>query len=341
MIALNSLVILLVILIAGISVKDYACFLVNSEQVTGQALVDTLNGFLWKIGIIVFIIVGLFHYFTVKKMVYPIKLLSAAAKSVKEGSIPARIDVKTSGEMKELVVNFNSMTKTLHSVQEHREEMLRDISHELRTPLTNINGYLEALQNGVIEGDSDLFGSLLEESERITRIVEVITELNSWDDGNLFLDKQFHPLMIDEVLNKVLMTFHLKLENSFENMDINIDPAEIQGNQDGLKQAFTNILQNTIEYNTGETLTMKASAENEMYTFVITHEGQFIDPVKKDLIFERFYRLEHSRSTKTGGAGLGLAITKSIVASHGGKVGINTDGNQHTFWITLPLMARS
>ncbi|RST77122.1 HAMP domain-containing histidine kinase [Siminovitchia acidinfaciens] len=337
LIALNSFVILLVILVAGISVKDYACFLVNSEQVTGQALVDTLNGFLWKVGIVVFIIVGLFHYFTVRKMMRPIKSLSAAAKLVREGSIPSNIDVRTSGEMKELIESFNSMTETLYAVQEQREEMLRDIAHELRTPLTNINGYLEALQNEVIEGDSELFGSLLEESQRITRIVEMITELNSWDDGNFFSDKEFHPVMVNEVLAKVVTTFQLKLENNFKNIDIHIEQAELLGNQDGLKQAITNILQNIIDYNTEETLTVNGSVENETYTIVFSHTGQFIDPEKKELIFERFYRLEQSRSTETGGAGLGLAITKSIIASHGGKVGIKTNGTCHTFWIKLPL----
>ncbi|MFD1708316.1 ATP-binding protein [Siminovitchia sediminis] len=337
LIALNSVVILLVILIAGISVKDYACFLVNSKQVTGQDLVDTLNSFLWKIGIIAFIMVGLFHYFTVRKIMSPIKSLSSAAKSVKEGSIPAKIDVKTSGEMRELVDNFNSMTKTLHFVQEQREDMLRDIAHELRTPLTNINGYLEALQNGVIEGDSELFGSLLEESQRITRIVEMIAELNSWDEGNFFSDKQFQPLKIDELLTKVFTTFHIKLENKFEDFYFHMDQAEIQGNQDGLKQAFTNILQNIIDYNTGDELTIKGSKENEKYTVTFSHTGEFIDPEKQDLIFERFYRMEESRSLETGGAGLGLAITKSIIVSHGGRVGINTDGNHHTFRVELPL----
>ncbi|RHW41956.1 sensor histidine kinase [Neobacillus notoginsengisoli] len=341
LIALNSIVILLVILIAGISVKDYACFLVNSEQVTGQALVDTLNEFLLKAGIIAFIMVGLFHYFTVRKIMSPIKSLSSAAKAVKEGSIPNKIKVSTSGEMKELIENFNSMTETLYLVQEQREEMLRDIAHELRTPLTNINGYLEALQNKVIEGDSELFGSLLEESKRITRIVELITELNSWNKGNYFFEKQFHPLKINEVLSKVITTFQLKLENKFKVYHIHFDQAEILGNQDGLKQAFTNILQNIIDYNTGEVLTVNGSIGNETYTIVFTHTGQYIDPEKKDLIFERFYRMEQSRSTDTGDAGLGLAITKSIIASHGGKVGISTNGNNHTFRIQLPLNSKA
>ncbi|MBT2709449.1 HAMP domain-containing protein [Pseudomonas sp. ISL-84] len=336
LVALNSLVILLVILLAGFSVKDYACFLVNSEDVTGQDLVDTLNGFLWMVSIAAFVIAGLFHYFTVRKIVRPIRHLSLAAKEIKEGRAPGKVDAPSSGELKELTENFNSMAASLVSIQEKREEMLRDIAHELRTPLTNINGYLEALQNGVVEGDPELFGSLLEESRRITRIVELITELNSWNTGIYFMEKPIEPLAIDEVLTESLNAFRLKLDDSFENQQIHIEQALIMGNKDGLKQVFTNILQNTLDYNAGKELAIDASLTGSQYTITFSHTGQFIDPEKKDLIFERFYRLEESRSTKVNGAGLGLAIAKSIITAHKGDIDLKTDGSQHTFKIMLP-----
>lgn len=337
LVALNSLVILLVILLAGLSVYDYACFLVNSEKVTGQEFVDTLNSFLWKVSVLAFIIAGLFHYFTVNKIVGPIRHLSKAAEEIKEGKIPSKVKISTTGELKELIENFNSMSKTLYSVQEQREEMLRDIAHELRTPLTNINGYLEALQNRVIDGDSELFGSMLEESQRMTRIVELLTDLNSWNSGNYFLEKPFDQVEIDKVLAESLTAFQLKMQNEFTNIQIKTDDAVILGNKDGLMQVFTNIFQNILDYNTGEKLAVNGAVKNEDYVITFTHTGQFIDPEKKDLIFERFYRLEESRSTKSGGAGLGLAIANSIIKAHRGNIGLKTDGSHHTFWIQLPL----
>jgi two-component system, OmpR family, sensor histidine kinase BaeS len=336
LIALNSLVIILVILLAGLSITDYACFLVNSENITGQELVDTLNEFLFKISIFSFIFVGLFHYFTVKKIISPIRSISEAAKSIREGQSPSNIAVSASGEMKELIDSFNSMTRKLEEVQEQREEMLRDISHELRTPLTNMNGYLEALQHNVIEGNPELFSSLLEESKRITRIVELITEMNSWDDGNYFSDRTFESVQLDQVISESLKTFELKTQNCFENIDTRIEKGKILGNKDGLMQVFANILQNILDYNTGDFLKISGSSQEQKYVISLTHTGLYIDPDKKDLIFERFYRLEDSRSTKAAGAGLGLSIAKSIVAAHKGKIGIYTDGHQHTFWIELP-----
>ncbi|WP_257535864.1 HAMP domain-containing sensor histidine kinase [Mesobacillus foraminis] len=334
--ALNSIVILFVILFAGISVKDHACFLVNSEQIKGRELVETLNGFLWKVGLLVFIMAGLFHYFTVRRIVRPVKYLSEATKKIKEGKSPGKIEVSTSGELKDLIDNFNSMAGTLYLVQERREEMLRDIAHELRTPLTNINGYLEALQNRIIDGDPELFGSLLEESRRITRIVELITELNSWNNGNYFLEKQFDPVKIHKVLTEVITTFQLKLDDKFKYINIQVNKGIILGDQDGLTQVFTNILQNFIDYNVGHTLTVEGNANDGKYMIAFSHTGNFIDPDKTELIFDRFYRLDPSRSTKSEGAGLGLAIAKSIITAHGGRIGVHTDGKHHTFWIELP-----
>lgn len=337
LVALNSVVILLVILLAGFSVKDYACFLVNSEQIMGQDLVDMLNGFLWKVGLLAFVIAGLFHYFTVRRIVGPIKKMSIAASEIREGNIPQRIETKTSGELEKLVQNFNAMSEKLFTIQEQREEMLRDIAHELRSPLTNINGYLEALENEVIEGDPKLFGSLLEESQRITRIVELITEMNYWNNGSYFSEKKFHPLNISDILAEVITAFRLKLDNEFSEVDVHVEQAVLLGNKDGLMQVLSNILQNTLDYNTGQHLEIKGTVKDNIYTISFTHRGQFINPGKKERIFERFYRLEESRTTKAEGAGLGLAIAKSIVTAHHGKIGVDSDGTCHTFWIELPL----
>lgn len=324
-------------MLAAFSVTQYACFLVNSEAIVGQQLVDTLNGFLLKVSILAFIIAGLFHYFTVKRIVEPIKHLSKASKDIQEGKIPSNISMTSSGEILELIENFNSMSETLMAAQEQRNNMLRDIAHELRTPLTNMNGYLEALKNNVIEGNADLFGSLLEESRRITRIVELLTELNSWEKGNYFSDKQFNIIKIDRVLKDTITSFQLKMQEKFQNISIHVDEAAIVGNSDGLIQAFSNILQNILDYNTGDELEILAVKKDKTCRITFSHTGQFINHEKKDLIFERFYRLEESRSTKSHGAGLGLAIAKSIILAHEGNVELETDGTHHKFKIEFPL----
>ncbi|GAA0329797.1 hypothetical protein GCM10008967_20350 [Bacillus carboniphilus] len=335
---LNGFVIFVVILLAGLSVKDYACFLVNTEQVTGQELVQTLNQFLWTISIFTFLIVGFFHFITVKKILRPIQDLSLATQLIKEGKKPIRVEKQGSGELKELTESFYAMSDTLFSVQEQRDEMLKDIAHELRTPLTNINGYLEALESGVIEGKPELFGSLLEESRRITRIVELITEMNTWSNNFYQTERNFEDLSIHKVLSDSLTSFQLKLEKEFSNISLEIKDGTILGNKDGLMQVFSNILQNILDYNIGESLTIQTEILDRSYRIHFQHKGQHIDSQKKELIFERFNRLEESRTTRSSGAGLGLAISKSIVQAHNGEIGLDTNGTDHTFWIELPLI---
>ncbi|WP_249745485.1 sensor histidine kinase [Mesobacillus boroniphilus] len=341
LVAINSIVILLVIMLAGISVKDYACFLVNNEQVTGTQLVETLNSFLIKVSVIAFIMAGLLHYFSVKRIVNPVKSMAVAANQIKEGKIPSKIDITASGELGELVTNFNAMTETLSVVQTRREEMLRDIAHELRTPLTNINGYLEALHNGVLTGERELFGSLLEESNRITRIVDLIAEIDTWNKEVYFLEKQFEVTDIKQVMAESLAAFQLKLSNKFETFSQHIEYATIFGHADGLKQVMSNLLQNIIEYDTGGDLSITAQPDGKVYKITFSHKGKYIDPEMKELIFERFYRLEESRSTKADGAGLGLAIAKSIIDAHQGEIGVDTDGHNHSFWVTIPIHRKS
>lgn len=341
LVAVNSIVILIVIMLAGISVKDYACFLVNHEQVTGAQLVDTLNSFLIKVSIIAFIAAGLVHYFSVKRIVKPVKTMAIAANQIKEGRIPPKIDLAASGELGELVTNFNAMTETLSVIQTRREEMLRDIAHELRTPLTNVNGYLEALHNGVLNGDRELFGSLLEESRRITRIVDLISELDAWNKEVYFLEKQFEAVEIRDVMTESIAAFKLKIDRQFHTFTNEMNPSRIFGHKDGLKQVISNLLQNIIDYDTGRHLDIKAIANGTDYTITFSHKGYYIDPEKKDLIFERFYRLEESRSTKSEGAGLGLAIARSIIEAHNGDIGIDTNGYDHTFRIRIPIYLAS
>ncbi|MBS8266060.1 sensor histidine kinase [Mesobacillus boroniphilus] len=328
-------------MLAGISVKDYACFLVNNEQVTGTQLVETLNSFLIKVSVIAFIMAGLLHYFSVKRIVNPVKSMAVAANQIKEGKIPSKIDITASGELGELVTNFNAMTETLSVVQTRREEMLRDIAHELRTPLTNINGYLEALHNGVLTGERELFGSLLEESNRITRIVDLIAEIDTWNKEVYFLEKQFEVTDIKQVMAESLAAFQLKLSNKFETFSQHIEYATIFGHADGLKQVMSNLLQNIIEYDTGGDLSITAQPDGKVYKITFSHKGKYIDPEMKELIFERFYRLEESRSTKADGAGLGLAIAKSIIDAHQGEIGVDTDGHNHSFWVTIPIHRKS
>lgn len=329
---------LLVVIIAGIPFKNFAYTLLNQQNMSRDSLVEYFSIFFIIVSILSFLIAGFFHFFTVKKLLKPINVISAAAKDTADGKIAQIVNIDHPRELAELIGNYNKLTQTLSSAQLHREQMLEDIAHELRTPLTNINGYLEALQGEVIKGTPEIYGSLLEESRRLTRIVELITELNAWKKNVYFLEKPFTQVKIDEVLQESFSSFHLKLTEQFEQLTFKKDEAIIFGHKDGLKQVFSNIIQNIIDYNLGDKLKMEGIRDQDTYHIHFYHTGQFIESDNKDLLFERFFRLEKSRNKKVDGAGLGLAIAKSIIETHNGTIGLTTDGHNHCFWIKLPII---
>lgn len=335
LILFHSVVIFLAILLVGLSIKEYACFLVNAKQMSGQMLVDMLNRFFWKIGIAIFTISGLFSLVYVTQLIRPIQWLAKAVLNIKEGNIPRPIDFKASGEIKQIIQHFHSLTTTLHSIQEQQETMVRDMSHAFRTPLTNIQGYLEALQNGVIDGHPDVYRSLLEESQRLTRIVEQVRELHAWKERG-DITKTHQPLAIHQLLRQTILTFQPRLDACFQEVITQIEPAMIEGHPDGLTNAVSNILQNLLEYNTGDRLIVRGTKGDDNYIISFQHKGEWINPAEKNLLFQPFYQSERSRSLPTVGAGLGLTLSQHIICAHSGQIGIDTDGFTHTFWMKLP-----
>jgi signal transduction histidine kinase len=121
------------------------------------------------------------------------------------------------------------------------------------------------------------------------------------------------------------------------NPAVHLAPCSLYGNRDGLHQVFNNLLQNMTDYDIGKKISIKGFVEDHKYIVQFSHQGKEIAEDEKDLIFERFYRVDSSRSFVTGGAGLGLAITKEIVQAHSCTLTLDTNGHHHTFEVRLPI----
>lgn len=338
---INSLVIGIVIWLAGVSVKEYACLLVEQSPVFDQQKSENFNRFmhsyLMDASLLAVSIAAVFHYFVVRQMLKPLQQLAAASRQLAKGDFPGPVTVKSHDEIGQLTRDFNQMMAKLKQVDETRNKLLRDISHELRTPLTNINGYLEALSSGVINGDQALYQSLHEEASRLTRLVDQLHELNVWHSQDT-LAKRVTPGAIDSVVAQSVQSFHLELKNKGITCDISLQKRTLRFDPDGLKQVMHNLLQNAISYDVGGWIKVKGEVDESCYRVTVTNRGKPIPPEVTEDIFERFMRLDASRSRDTGGAGLGLAIVKEIVKRHEGEAGLETDEDDiHSFWFSLPL----
>lgn len=343
LIAINSVVIALVIWTVGVSVTDYACLLVDQspsfDQKKSAAFTRTMQSYLVDASAIAIFLAAVFHYLVVYRMLKPMRLLTVAARQISKGEYPEPLKVVSKDEIGELTIAFNEMMAQLKKVESKRNAFMRDIAHELRTPLTNIHGYLEALSTGVLTGDQAIYESLYEETSRLTRLVEKIRQLNAWKHPDFA--KYYGKVLVEDVVNASVRSFRLELEEKAIKLQCRIEPGAVWGDADGLKQVLDNLLHNAIQYDTGHWIDVTGEPVGRVYRITVTNEGQPIPPDQSDDIFERFHRVDLSRSRETGGTGLGLAIVKEIVRRHGGEVGLRTDPpNRHAFWFTIPLFFR-
>jgi two-component system, OmpR family, sensor histidine kinase BaeS len=334
---LNTFIIAAVILIAGFTVKNYACNLVNQQQITGANLEILLNDYLIKVSALAFILAGGFHFFFIKWLTTPLKRLTEATQTLKRGEQPERLKKPLIYEVKELSEAFNDLSETTALIKAKQNRLLRDLSHELRTPLTNLTGYLEGLEKGIIEGDKDIYRSLQEETGRIERLLQQLVRINQWTAEERLTDHRQEQVLIHKLLQNRITAFQLKFRQKEIDAAVDLAPCSLHGNSDGLHQVFNNLLQNMTDYDIGKKVSIKGFVENQHYIVQFSHRGKEIPEDEKDLIFERFYRVDSSRSFVTDGAGLGLAITREIVKAHSGTLTLDTDGQHHTFEVRLPI----
>lgn len=330
------------IVIISYVIYSTACFLVDqmpSVQQENQVLFeDQLAIFLWWVTPIFIGAATFFYYFFAKKMIRPLKELIRSANALKAGHYPPQMTTNSFREINQLTLHVNELNVRLKQNEEARNKMLTDMAHELRTPLSNINGYLEAMRDGIIQGDQPLFHSLHNESERLINMINQLQDMANWNEqSSPALEKK--KLDIKPVLVEVMTMFQLKLDSNQIPFKIAVSSQDLCINKEGIQQAVTNLLDNAIQYYEGSSpIELSGYQEASHYIILVTSPGPPIPDEEKQWLFERFYRVDSSRSRETGGTGLGLAIVKNIaVTHHHGDVDLISKNNIHTFKISLPI----
>jgi two-component system sensor histidine kinase BaeS len=335
---INILVIAAFVGLSSWAIYNTACVLADGLiSMSDQQFEATLFQYLWIFSISTIIIGSLIHFYLTKKLIHPLKELISSTKKMKLGEYPDPILVKPDGEIGELITHFNDLIKQLEDNEIHRLKLVSDLSHEFRTPLSNLNGYLRALQNGVIEGDEKLYQSLYNESKRLIHLVEQMEQLKEWDHISSQSFSEKSPVQMEKIVEQSIEMFRWKVAQTDINMQVDVAPSTIKLNNDAISQVISNLLDNAIRYYEGNGLiTINGIDFQSEYRLCITGPGKPISFDEKERIFERFYRVDHSRSREYGGSGLGLAISKEIIEHHRGKIGVISKGNVHTFWFSLP-----
>ena len=318
---------------------------VISSQTSDGDFLNRINGYFWIAGIIAIAVALLLGIFLTRQITLPIKALNAGAKKISEGALGHRVKVNSRDEIGELGNSFNDMAARLDNSEQSRRRLVSDVTHELRTPLTIIQGTVDGISDGVFQPDKEHLDTIREQTVLLTHLVNDLRELSLAEAGQLKLECL--PANLVELVQKKLAQFEVnaqtkKIQLMFEPQpglpSLNIDARRIE-------QVLGNLLSNAIRHTPeGGLITVavkmvEANPEVKTDSLVVSvsDTGEGIPPADLPHVFERFYRVETSRSRSEGGAGLGLAIVKQMVQAHGGQVWVESaPAKGSIFYISLP-----
>jgi len=269
-----------------------------------------------------------------RRIARPIERLAAAAQRTAEGDLRATTPVEGPEEVRALANAFNVMVDRLAEQDAVRREFVVNASHELRTPLTNLQGYLEALRDGVLPPEPSTFDSLREEVDRLTRLAASLDLLAGADDER--------PMPEDLDLGGLVRSAVELTTPTFARRSIHVETSIASGvvvhaRADELAQVISNLLQNAVRYTAaGGEVRVTLERQRAEALVRVTNSGAEIPAEDLPRVWERFFRVERSRDRASGGAGIGLAIVKRLVEEAGGRVGATSGAGVTTFWFSLP-----
>ncbi len=297
--------------------------------------------FLWG-GLLAIGIALLLTFILSRRILAPVKALTVAAGQFGKGDFSRRVDFNDKGEVGELAQSFNSMADNLERNERLRRNMVADIAHELRTPLSNLRGYLEAVSDGVVKADDATIRSLNEEASSLSRLVDDLQEVSLADAGEIKLIIQ--PEDISRLINEAVTALQTKAADSGLTINTEQPSALPTVNIDShrIKQVLLNLLENAIAHTErGGSVTVAAREQEDKIYISIADTGEGIPSEDLPLVFERFYRVDKSRTRATGGSGLGLTIAKRLVEAHGGTIEVTSQpGRGSTFTFAIPLQKK-
>ena len=255
-------------------------------------------------------------------------------------------DIRLPAELREIEDRMNQIKKTAlknardaKEAEQRKNDLVVNLAHDIRTPLASVIGYLSLLdeaQDMPVEQRAKYTGITLEKAYRLEQLIEEFFEITRFNLSTIILNKR--KINLTFMLQQMADEFYPIMMPQNKRTIVHVpDDLVIWGDADKLARVFNNILKNAIAYSYSDsTIEVTASVEAEKVVIQFTNSGDPIPPQKLEVIFERFFRLDTSRSSQTGGSGLGLAIAKEIVTAHGGTITAQSDEIQTTFTVVLP-----
>ena len=277
------------------------------------------------------IIATTFGIFVAASMADGLNQLSDTAVNIAEGNLDARVEIHGRDEVAQVGMAFNQMANQLQTAEQQRaevEKMRRDLiawtSHDLRTPLTSIRAMIEALYDGVVDDPETVrryYQTMRSDIISLNEIIDDLFELAQLDAGGLKMEMSWHGL--SDVVSDMLESFRAVADKRSVRLvgHVGNDVDPVWMNAQKISRVLSNLISNALRYTPeGGEVSVTAVRENNEIVVSVEDSGSGFDPEDLPRVFEQFYRGEQARSRKTGGAGLGLAISQGIVGAHQGTI---------------------
>ena len=272
-----------------------------------------------------------------RRLVAPLRQLTAAAEALAEGDLSQRVQVRTRDETGDLAQAFNQMAGDLEAAEAQRRQMTADIAHELRNPLSVVRGNLEAMFDGIYPIDAEHLEPIHQETVLLQRLVEDLRLLSLADAGQLELIHS--DIDVERLLKGVAEGAQAIAQDKGLTLHVEVPPAlsgpgerlVVDGDADRLRQVVGNLVSNALRYTPpGGTVTLSAQATETGVRLSVADTGPGIPPEDLPHIFDRFYRGDTARDRASGGSGLGLPIARALVEAHGGTIEVESEVGQGT-----------
>ena len=273
----------------------------------------------------------------------PLREMSHAANAFGHGDLDARVPLLDTytREVEDLALAFNNMASSLQKSEYQRQEFVANVSHELKTPMTTIGGYVDGMLDGTIppERQRHYMQIVSDETKRLSRLVRSMLDISRLQDqGGIPEDKKTR-FDLEECIGTVLITFEKKITD--KQLDVQIDwpehPVFTHACEDYITQVIYNLIDNAVKFCPQGGILGVALREGSSKIYVsISNNGSTIPPEELPLVFDRFHKLDKSRSQNREGWGLGLYIVKTIICSHGENISVSSRDGKTEFTFTLP-----
>lgn len=320
--------------IGSVSIRYYGPYFYSENDFE---FINTFNTVLLIIGGVSCAFSLLVGWFLASKISRPIAKTAEIATHISNGNYNIRFESETkTKELNNLVSAINFLATNLASQENLRKQLTTNVAHELRTPLTAIRSYLEAMIEGLWEITPKRLSGCLDEVKRLSNLVADLERLAKIEGENLKLNKTQFDLF--EMVQVIKNNFSAEAAKKNLSLVLEGETFLIYADKDRMSQVVTNLLSNAIKYTPEHgTVCMKVKLEEKSAFIIVEDTGIGISKEESTLIFERFYRTDKSRNRKTGGAGIGLTIVKSIVSAHNGTISIESKEDEGSrFIVTLP-----